>query len=160
MTRWVLALFMCFLAFDTRHFWVPAVSASPSASAILVWLLILALVLFFVFVVPWLAARSLFRKYPLFRKSRRLSFSSEGMHLDSEDARGDYKWTIFSQIVEGPKVFYLMQTARSATYIPKRCLQPEEIAALRRLIRQNFAGKLRLRPDSSPTANASGSSRL
>ena len=147
LTRWVLALFVLLLAFDKRCSWVPTVSEFAGGSPTVAWLLLTALVLFFVFLSPWLSLRSFFRKSPLSRKPRRLSFSSEGMHLDSEDARGDYKWTVFSQIIEGPKVFYLMQTSRTATYVPKRCLQPEEITGLRRLIRQNFTGTLRLRAD-------------
>ena len=147
LTRWVLALFVLFLAFDTRYFWAPAVTEFTAGSAILAWLLLFALLFVYVFLVPWLRAQSFFREYPRYRKARRLSFSSQGMRLDSEDAQGEYKWSIFSQIVETPKVFLLMQTARSAMYVPKRCLGPGEIPTLRRLIRQNFTGTLRLRAD-------------
>ena len=139
--RWVFALFACSLAYDTRRFW------TASISTLLAVLLLFAFVLFVSFFLPWLSAQSLFRKYPAFRKARRMSFSSDGMHLESEDARGDYKWSVFSRIVETPKTFLLMQTARAATYVPKRCLKAEDIPILRRVIRQNFTGKLTLRGD-------------
>jgi hypothetical protein len=76
-----------------------------------------------------------------------MSFSSEGLHLESEDAKGDFKWSVFTRIAETPKTFLLMQTARAATYVPKRCLEPGDLPVLRRLIRQNFTGKLTLRGD-------------
>ena len=139
--RWVFALFVCFVAYDTRRFWTTSISTP------LALLLLFAFVLSVSFFLPWLTAQSLFRKYPAFRKIRRMSFNSDGMHFESEDARGDYKWSVFSRIAETPKTFFLMQTARSATYVPKRCLKAEDIPTLRRLIRQNFTGKLTLRGD-------------
>jgi len=139
--RWVFALFACFLAYDLRRFW------TASVSMLLVVLLLFALVLFVSFCLPWLSAQSLFRKYPAFRKARHMSFSSDGVRLESEDAQGHYKWSLFTRIVETPKTFFLMQTARAATYVPKRCLAPADIPTLRRLIRQNFTGKLTLRGD-------------
>jgi hypothetical protein len=90
----------------------------------------------------------MFHKYPALRRSRRVSFSAEGMHVESEDARGDYKWSLFYQIVETPKTFLFMQTTRGGVYIPKRCLSAsDDIVTLRRLIRDNFTGKRRLRTD-------------
>ena len=139
--RWVFALFACFLAYDLRRFW------TASISTLLAVLLVFAFVLFVSFFLPWLSVQSLFRKYPAFRKARRFSFSNDGVRLESEDAQGHYKWSLFSRIAETPKTFFLMQTTRSATYVPKRCLKAEEIPVLRHLIRQNFTGKLTLRGD-------------
>jgi hypothetical protein len=90
----------------------------------------------------------MFGKFPQFQKPRRFSLNSEGMHFESEDARGDYKWSIFSRIVETPEVFIFVQTTRSSTYVPKRCLRkPDDILILRQLIRENFRGRRRLRRD-------------
>jgi YcxB-like protein len=128
--------------YDLRRFWTASISM-----LLVVVLLLFAFVLFVSFFLPWLGAQSLFRKYPAFRKARRSSFSNDGVHLESEDAQGHYKWSLFSRIAETPKTFFLMQTARSATYVPKRCLKAEDIPMLRRLIRQNFTGKLTPRGD-------------
>jgi hypothetical protein len=90
----------------------------------------------------------MFRETPAVGRARRITFNSEGFHMESEDARGEYKWTLFLRIIETRKVFVFMQTTKSGTYIPKRCLSnPQDILALRQLIRANFTGKKTLRVD-------------
>ena len=146
-TRWVLALFVCYLIYTTRLIWSSG-SQPETASALIQPTLYCAFVFIAMFSWQYLRVRSMFHKYPAMGHTRRVSFSAEGMHIESEDARGDYKWSLFYQIVESPKTFLFMQTTRGAVYIPKRCLPgPADIAILRRLIRDNFTGKRRLRAD-------------
>jgi YcxB-like protein len=147
LVRWVSAPFACYLIYTTRPIWLTG-SQLGAASALLEPPLFCAFVFIAMFSWPYLRVRSMFQKYPALRRSRRVSFSGEGMRVESEDAKGDYKWSLFYQIVETPKTFLLMQSARGAIYIPKRCLaRSDEIVLLRRLIRDNFTGKRRLRTD-------------
>jgi YcxB-like protein len=107
-----------------------------------------AFVFLAIFSWPYFRVRSMFHEFPALLRSRRVSFRVDGIHIESEDAQGDYKWSLFYQIVETPKTFLIMQTNRAATYVPKRCLsKSDDVVILRRLIRDNFKGKLRLRND-------------
>jgi hypothetical protein len=100
------------------------------------------------FVFQYLYVRRLFQKYPVFKKPRQLRFGAEGVHVESEDVRADYKWSLFARVVETPKVFLLLQTASTAMYVPKRCFNsPADIAHLRELIREHFKGPWRLRQE-------------
>jgi hypothetical protein len=145
--RWVVALFSCYLIYTTRTLW-SARSQLETAPELLQLTLYVALVFIAMFSWQYHRVRFMFHKYPAMGHLRRVSFSAEGMHIESEDARGDYKWSMFYQIVETPKTFFFMQTTRGAVYIPKRCLpRPDDIAVLRRLIRDNFTGKRWLRTD-------------
>jgi hypothetical protein len=145
--RWTIVLFACLLIYDASPSWLSAHSGTQIKPVLLNPLLI-AFVLFITFFVPWLRLQWMFRTYPTMRGLRSYSFSSEGMHIESEEARGDYKWSLFTRIVETPKSFVFVITSRGATYVPKRCLAGQgEIEILRHLIRENFKGKKTLRRD-------------
>ncbi len=137
--RWTLVVFAALLVLDAWRHW-----SSPDSEIKIG--LIAFLVLAFLY--PWIRVRYEFRKFPAFRKPRRFSFDAEGIHFQSEDARGDYNWSVFSKVVETPRVFLFMQTNRSGTTVPKRFFsQPNDIPMLRKLLRENFKGKLMLRAD-------------
>jgi hypothetical protein len=143
--RWATVLFACLVIYDTSLRWSSTHLAAGRKPALLIPLLI-GLALLILFFLPWLRVQWMFRKYPMLRQPRSISFGSEGLHIESEDSRGDYKWSIFSRIVETPKVFLFSVTPRGATYVPKRCLsRPDQIRMLRQLIRDNFKGKRTLR---------------
>ncbi len=90
----------------------------------------------------------MFRNYATAGRLRTISFSNDGMHLESEDSSGDYKWSFFHRIVETHRAFQFIVGPRSATFLPKRCFSNSgEIQMLRQLIHENFKGKKRLRPD-------------
>jgi hypothetical protein len=149
--RWAFVFFACYLIYETHPIWSSAESRSEAQSALVVVALLFTLVFLALFLFPYLRVRSIFRELPALQKPRSISFSTEGIHIDSEDARGDYKWSLFRNVVETPRVFLFMQTTRStgALYVPKRCLSGSDgVVRLRRLIRGNFAGKARLWPDS------------
>lgn len=143
--RWAAAVFACLLIYDTGPNWFLVRSGAGIKTALLL-LLMAAVALFILFYLPWLSVQSMFRNYPSMRRLRSFSFSSDGLHIESEDVRADYKWSIFHRVVETPKVFLFIVTPRGATYLPKRCLlTPDDIRILRQLIRENFTGKKTLR---------------
>lgn len=145
--RWASALFACYLIYTTRSIWL-AGSQPDTAFTLAGPPLFCAFVFIVIFSWPYLRVRSMFHKYPALGHSRRVSFSAEGMHIDSQEAQGDYKWSLFYQIVETPKTFLFIPTERGGVYIPKRCLsKADDILTLRRLIRDNFTGKCRLRSE-------------
>jgi hypothetical protein len=136
--RWVFAALAVLLAFNAWKLW-------PSQDSNVMLCIIAALVAIFLW--PWLRIRYQFRAYPAFRKQRRFTFDCEGVHFQSEDVRGDYKWSAFASIVETPRHFLFKQTRRSGTTIPKRYLSESDIEILRKLLRDNFRGKRRIRID-------------
>ena len=98
--------------------------------------------------IAWLRIKSTFRNYATAGRLRTISFRSEGLHLESEDLSADYKWSLFHRIVETHRAFHFIVGPRSATVLPKRSLSNSgEMQMLRQLIRENFKGKKRLRPD-------------
>ncbi len=149
LARWVLALFAVYLIYDTRAIWTSAL-ANPNQDAGVLALLLAggALLLSWLFY-PYFRVRSMFRSSPLLRTPRRIWFSAEGIRVESEHGRGDYKWSIFQKIVESRKTFFFMQTTRQmgGFYVPKRCLSEAATKDLRRVIRANFQGESRLRID-------------
>jgi hypothetical protein len=147
--RWVFVLFAFYLIYETHPIWSSADSEPQTLSALIVVALLFTLVFLAVFLFPYLRVRSIFHESPVLQKDRKVSFSADGIHIESEDGRGEFKWSLFRNIVETPRVFLFMQTTRSgAMYIPKRCLSgSDDVAKLRSLIRANFTGKARLQPD-------------
>jgi hypothetical protein len=147
--RWVLVLFACYLIYGSHPIWSAADSEPLTVSALFVRALLFVLVFVAVFLYPYFRVRSIFHESPVLQKDRKVSFSADGIHIESEEGRGDFKWSLFRNIVETPRLFLFMQTTRSgAMYIPKRCLfELDDAAKLRSLIRANFSGKARLRPN-------------
>jgi hypothetical protein len=145
--RWLLALLGSFALFDSGQFWFPSIEnrvlvASIAALSVLVCLALI------IAVVPYLILVWRFRQYAAFTKPRRYLLDANGIHLDSEDARADYKWSLFTKAFETRKVFALVLTRHHGVTIPKRFLStPGDIEHLRQLIRENFKGKRRLRTD-------------
>jgi hypothetical protein len=137
--RFTFAIAACLFAFAAWKLW-----PSDDSTAMLV----VAALFAGIFLYPWLKIRFQFRKNPAYRKSRRYTFDTQGMHVQSDDARDDYMWSRFSEIVETKWQFQFMQTDRSGIPIPRRVLKrPDEIQTLRQLIRENFKGTRRLRVD-------------
>ncbi len=80
------------------------------------------------------------------RKTRRFTFSPEGVLWDSEDARVECKWSLFARILETNHTFMFFQAPHLATHVPKRCFaNHEQIVAVRQIIKTNFRGKWRLK---------------
>jgi hypothetical protein len=109
--------------------------------------LIFALVLF-----PDLRIREAARKSNLFRETFRYVISAEGVHVEGENVRSDFKWSAFDRIEENESLFIFRRAPGGAIYLPKRCIAaPEDAATMRSLIAANFLGRCDLRSDTSPT---------
>ena len=94
----------------------------------------------------YLAVLRLFQKYPHFRKSRRMTFSPEGILVEWEDARVECKWSVFTRIGETSGLFFFQQTDRNAMSVPKRFLSSvKEMGLMRDLIRENFKGRYQIK---------------
>ena len=149
LARWVLSLFAAYLVYDTRATWSSAL-ANPDRGAGVLVLLLAGIALFLAWLVyPYFRVWSMFRSSPRLRTPRRIRFSAEGIRIDSEHGRGEYKWSIFQKIVESRRTFFFMQTSHYAGsfYVPKRCLSKSATNDLRRVIRDNFQGESKLRID-------------
>ncbi len=145
--RWATVVLVCLLVYEAGPGWSSAyfgITIKPTASIPV----LIGASLFILFLLPWLRVQAMFRKYPALGRLRSVSLGTEGLHAESDDARGDYKWSIFRRVVETPKVFVFMATSRAGTYLPKRCLATrDEVVKLRRLIRENFSGQKTLLHD-------------
>jgi hypothetical protein len=146
--RWVLVLAACLIVYGVSPLWPPGVSASERNTELFLLYLLIGSVSLAFFLLPYLRVRATFRKSPAVRRPRRLIFRTEGIQFESQDARGEYKWSLFMRVIETREIFLLLQTAHAATYIPKRCFRsPSDVELLRQLIRDNFKGKWTLRRD-------------
>jgi hypothetical protein len=95
---------------------------------------------------PRVKVSRMFRQFPSFGKRRRIVIRSDGISVESEDAKAECKWALFWEIQETRKSFLLKQSSRAATYIPKRCFQaPEDVLRFKALLRAHYKGKLKLR---------------
>ena len=148
LVRWVVATVLCFIFYDLYTQGLNTLRSFPDSGSIIAILITLAVfILFALLLFPYLRFRAIFRKSPQLRKAAKYTFSAEGMRFESEDSSGTCKWASFDRAIETRKVFAFSITAASASYIPKRCLAPNDIIVLRQLIHDHFKGKWRLRRD-------------
>jgi hypothetical protein len=148
--RWVVAIVLCLVVWD--RFLAPESSLNtyPDAEALReVIIAITVLILFGLLVFPYLRMLAAFRASPALQRKRRVTFSSDGILWNAQDADANTKWPLFTDISETPRSFVFQTGKYSAgTYVPKRCFSShDQIVQLRQLIRTNFHGKLRLRND-------------
>jgi len=142
--RWFVISLGVFMLFEILK--PPTLSYRPFPS-LLTFSLLLASALIAGIYLPYLRINGMFRKSPALRRSRRWIIGPNGLRTQSEDATGEYKWSLFQEIQETKKNFMLKQTTASATYIPKRCFQSsEDILHFKTLLRAHYPGKLNLRP--------------
>jgi hypothetical protein len=149
LARWVSAFVICLIFYDLYKNQSATLLSFPDGQAILRVVALLALfVLFALLVFPYLRMRAIFRKSPAMTKIRRYTFRSTGITIQSDDANSDCKWSLFQRAVETPSVFVFFQTVSAAIYIPKRSFAaPNDVARMRKLVRENMPGKCRLRCD-------------
>jgi len=150
LARWIASFVLCLIFYDLYKASSATILSFPGGKSILAVVGLLALfVLLALVLFPYLRIRSLFRKSPALTKSRRCTFSADGIAIQSEDANSECKWSLFQRVVETPSVFSFFTTSLSGTYIPKRCFASvDDIRCVRSLIRENMPGKCRLRRDS------------
>jgi hypothetical protein len=141
----VLTIFACVVIFRPSSIYGPYPVEAWEEQAFYIfiafsWLMFVGL--------PYASLLIRFWTTPALKSPRKLTFDADGMHLESDDARGDYKWSLFRSVAETKKVFVFKISATSGTYLPKRCLTgPDDIHLLRQLIRESFRGKKSLRND-------------
>jgi hypothetical protein len=144
---WPVILAACWVAYDSYSS-NPAkwrVEGVPQTVAAFGVVALLALVLI---TLQYVRVRRCFQKYPAFKGRRDFRFTPDGVHVESEHVRGDYKWSLFSKVVETRKNFLLLQTATAAMYVPKRCFgSADDMSTLRELILKHFKGQRRLRAE-------------
>lgn len=147
--RWVLSLFAVYLIYDTREFWSSALTNPNRDAGVLAILLVGAAISLGWFFYPYFRVWSMFRSSPVLRSPRHIWFNREGIRVESEHGRAEYKWSIFQKIVESRNTFFFMQTPyyASSFYVPKRCLSKSATSSLRGAIRANFRGASKLRID-------------
>jgi hypothetical protein len=146
--RWVVAIVLCLIFYDLYTRGLDTLRSFPDSGSIIAILVTLAVfILLALLLFPYLRFRAIFRKSPQLRKAAKYTFSADGMRFESVDSSGTCKWSGFDRAIETRKVFAFSITAASATYIPKRCLGPNDVAVLRQLIHDHFTGKWQLRRD-------------
>lgn len=96
---------------------------------------LLVLGLFLMINVPILSPRGMRKLFP---KSRALhgvttlQTSSEGVSIESPNARHFYRWDVVFSVVEGPKVWLLLISPQSFIMVPTRAFaSPEEMQMFR-----------------------------
>lgn len=143
--RWFVVLLGVFLAFELLK--PPTLDYRPFSSPFTFFALLVLAVVAGIYL-PYIRIIEMFRKSPALRRRRRIIIGPDGLRIESDDATGEYKWSLFWGIQETRKTFLLQQTTASATYIPKRCFHSSgDIQRFRSLLREKFTGKLRLRAD-------------
>jgi hypothetical protein len=147
LARWVTSIVLCLIFYDLYKSSRATILSFQGGESILAVIGLLVLfILFGLLLFPYLRVRAMFRKSPGMTKTRRYTIGAAGIAVQSDDATSDCRWSLFQRAVETPTVFVLSQTSYQGTYIPKRCFaSPDDIVRVRDLIRENMAGKWRLR---------------
>jgi YcxB-like protein len=147
LARWVTSIVLCLIFYDlykSSRATILSFQGGESILAIIALLVLFILSGFLLF--PYLRMRSMFRKSPNIRKTRRYTIGATGITIQSDDSTSDCKWSLFQRAVEMPTVFVFSLTPYQGTYVPKRCFaSADDIGRVRRLIRENMPGKWRLR---------------
>src|SRR5215469_1756640 len=149
LARWVTSIVLCLIFYDLYKDSRDTILSFQGGQSILEMIGLLVLfILFALLLFPYLRVLSIFRKYPAMKKTRHYTFGAKGVMTQSDDANSDCKWSLFLRVFETPKVFVFSTTSRGVMYVPKRCFtSSSDIARLRDLIRENMAGRWRLRRD-------------
>lgn len=135
------------LIYQTRSLYVLSDSSPPEDwQAFLVLYLLISFAFLALLVFPYVRLLAMFWNSPALKKPRQITLDAQGMRVESDDMRGDYKWSVFQSVHESTKVFAFAPTSWQGIYLPKRCLKgPEEILLVRQLIREHFQGAKHLR---------------
>jgi hypothetical protein len=147
LARWVISIVLCLIFYDLYKSSRATILSFQGGESILAIIALLVLfILLGLLLFPYLRVRAMFRKSPAMTKTRRYTFNSTGITIQSEDASSDCKWSLYQRAYESPSVFIFSLTSYHATYIPKRCFaSSDDIARVRDLIRENMPGRWRLR---------------
>ena len=149
LTRWVIAALFCYILYDVCTRSADTLRSFDGGTSIFaIVVLLFVFILFGLLLFPFFRMRAIFHGTPTAAIPRRVTFRADAIQFESAEAKSECKWTLFSRVVETPRVFVFAQGKAGGTYIPKRCFATkQDIALLRELIRQHFKGKTTLRRD-------------
>lgn len=148
LTRWVTAFILCVIFYDLYRRRAALLAFPDGKSILAVVVLLMVFIICALLLFPYLRVRAMFRKSPALTETRRYTFATDGIKIQSDVANSDCKWSLFQRVVETPAVFVLFITTHGAMYVPKRSLSSrEDVGRLRKLIRENVSRKLQLRSD-------------
>ncbi len=99
---------------------------------------IVALWNLWVWVGPYLAARSQFRGSRAAHGPKTLSASATELSFQTDVGSSHLQWTGFVNWVEGKQVFALFTSPKAFIVLPKRAFTPEQLGEFRELLRQNI----------------------
>lgn len=145
--RWAAAIFLCPIFYILYERLSATILSFPTGRSTLVAIVALMVsVLVGLLLFPYVRMRCLFRKSPALTKTRRYTVSARGITIQSDDASGEYKWSLFQRVVETRNVFAFFTSSWSGIYVPKRCFtSQEDIPRMRDVVRQQMPAKYRLR---------------
>jgi hypothetical protein len=69
--------------------------------------------------------------------ARRIVVTDDGIQVRGRITAADVRWSVLTRVVETKRFFLLFLSKIQAIYIPKRVFQPDDIEALRTLLRQH-----------------------
>ena len=147
LARWVTSIVLCLIFYDLyRSSRATILSFQGGESILAIIALLVLFILLGLLLFPYLRLRAMFRKYPAMAKTRRYTFCTTGITIQSDDATSDCKWSLFEKAYETPGIFIVSITSHQGTYIPKRCFaSPDDVVRVRDLVRENMPGRWRLR---------------
>ena len=91
------------------------------------------------------AARRQLRENPRVTEERRYLFDEAGLTIGGETFEDRFPWSDLSHIAETPE-FFLIFTARSAYYLPKRAIAwPETLDGLREIFDNAIGERAKVR---------------
>jgi len=93
----------------------------------------------FMWVTPWLTARTQYLQQPAARGPRTMELSSTGVHWRWDGGQADVEWKNFIRILESKNLFLLYTSPACFNIVPKRALTPEETTEFRDLFERHLS---------------------
>jgi hypothetical protein len=137
-SKWRRAIWFCFLVVFLGAFIFRAIATNTSDFSGYVPLGILAIAWFVV--IRWLQLfnmRKQFRKQPGAHGPRTVVFDGAGAHWRWDGGSSDILWKNYIRWTEGDKQILLYTSPACFNMLPKRALDPAQLAELREMLKQN-----------------------
>lgn len=93
---------------------------------------------FFIISVWFFLPDNIYRKSPTFKERYQVSFSNQGIAVQTDQGRADWPWRDFIKYAESPDFFHLYFSAKSFFLIPKDGMDGELINNIRRLMKEQI----------------------
>jgi|HubBroStandDraft_4_1064222.scaffolds.fasta_scaffold09410_3 hypothetical protein len=92
----------------------------------------------FPWAMPWLSARTQFRRMPSARDPMTLTVSESGLHMRSRHADSQIAWSTFIDWREEKSVFVVFPQPRTYVPIPKQAFTDEQLTEFRETLSRNI----------------------